>query len=66
MKIKYSVIPFIPAALAMLFFKLMGLVGVDGNGEFDDLKREQHAHAAKSRRRLGYECKRYACCRRGQ
>ena len=34
MKIKYSVIPFIPAALAMLFFKLMGLVGVDGNGEF--------------------------------
>ncbi len=34
MKIKYSVIPFIPAALAMLFLKVMGLVGVDGNGEF--------------------------------
>lgn len=34
MKIKYSLIPFIPAALAMLFFKLMGLFGVDGNGEF--------------------------------
>lgn len=34
MKIKYSLIPFIPAALAMLFLKLMGLFGVDSNGEF--------------------------------
>ena len=34
MKIKYSVIPFIPAFLAMLFLKVMSVVGVDGNGQF--------------------------------
>lgn len=34
MKVKYSVIPFAPAFLAMLFFKLMSLVGADGNGRF--------------------------------
>ena len=34
MKVKYSVIPFIPAVLAMLFFKLMSLFGMDGNGRF--------------------------------
>ena len=34
MKVKYSVIPFIPAFLAMLFLKVMSVVGVDGTGEF--------------------------------
>lgn len=34
MKTKYSVIPFIPAFIAMLFYKLMGLLAVDGNGLF--------------------------------
>ena len=34
MKAKYAIIPFIPAALAMLFLKLMSLFGLDGNGTF--------------------------------
>ena len=34
MKVKYSLIPFIPATLVMLFFKLMSIFGVDGNGLF--------------------------------
>ena len=34
MKVKYSVIPFVPAFLAMMFFKLMSLVGADGSGRF--------------------------------
>ncbi len=34
MKVKYSIIPFIPVALAMVFLKLMGIFGVDGNGQF--------------------------------
>lgn len=34
MKVKYSVIPFVPAFLAMMFFKLMSLVGSDGSGRF--------------------------------
>lgn len=34
MKVKYSVIPFIPAAIAMLVLRIMSVVGVDGNGKF--------------------------------
>lgn len=34
MKVKYSVFPFIPAFIAMVFFKLMSLFGLDGNGLF--------------------------------
>ena len=34
MKAKYSVIPFVPAFLVMLFFKLMSVLGADGNGRF--------------------------------
>jgi hypothetical protein len=34
MKVKYSVIPFIPAFLAMMFLKLMSLFGMDSRGEF--------------------------------
>ncbi len=34
MRVKYSVIPFIPAFLAMMFLKLMSLFGLDGNGLF--------------------------------
>lgn len=34
MKVKYSVFPFIPAFLAMMFFKLMSIYGLDGNGLF--------------------------------
>lgn len=34
MKVKYSVIPFIPAVLAMLVLRIMSVVGVDGNGKF--------------------------------
>ena len=34
MKVKYSLIPFIPATIAMLFLKLMGIFGVDSNGQF--------------------------------
>lgn len=34
MKVKYSVFPFIPAFLAMMFLKLMSLFGLDGNGLF--------------------------------
>lgn len=32
MKVKYSLIPFIPAALAMLVLRVMGMFGVDENG----------------------------------
>lgn len=32
MKVKYSIIPFIPAALAMLVLRIMGAFGVDENG----------------------------------
>ena len=34
MKVKYSVIPFIPVAIVMSVFKLMGIFGLDGNGLF--------------------------------
>ena len=34
MKVKYSVVPFIPAFLAMMFLELMSLLGVDSKGEF--------------------------------
>lgn len=34
MRVKYSVIPFVPAFIVMLFFKLMSLFGLDGNGNF--------------------------------
>ena len=34
MKVKYSVFPFIPATLAMLFLKVMSIFGVDDNGLF--------------------------------
>ncbi|MDO4831496.1 MAG: hypothetical protein Q4A46_08485 [Clostridia bacterium] len=34
MKVKHSIIPFIPIAAAMVIFKLMGIFGVDGNGLF--------------------------------
>ena len=34
MKAKYSVIPFVPAFLVMLYFKLMSIVGADGSGRF--------------------------------
>lgn len=34
MRVKYSVLPFIPAVLAMMFLKLMSLFGLDGNGLF--------------------------------
>ena len=34
MKVKYSVIPFVPAVLAMLVLRVMSVVGVDGNGKF--------------------------------
>lgn len=34
MKVKFSVIPFIPAVIAMLVLRVMSVVGVDGNGKF--------------------------------
>lgn len=34
MKVKFSVIPFIPAVLAMLALRVMSVVGVDANGKF--------------------------------
>ena len=34
MKVKYSVFPFVPAFIAMMFLKLMSLFGLDGNGLF--------------------------------
>lgn len=34
MKIKYSLIPFIPLTLVMIVFKLMSVVGLDSNGLF--------------------------------
>ena len=34
MKVKYSVIPFIPAFLAMMFLKLMSIFGMDSKGQF--------------------------------
>ena len=34
MKVKYSIIPFIPAALAMLALRLMSIFGVDESGNF--------------------------------
>ena len=34
MKIKYSVIPFVPVAVIMIVFKLMSVVGLDNNGMF--------------------------------
>ncbi len=34
MKIKYSLIPFVPVAVIMVVFKLMGVVGLDNNGMF--------------------------------
>lgn len=34
MKVKYSVIPFIPAFLATLILKVMSIAGVDGSGKF--------------------------------
>lgn len=34
MKVKYSIIPFIPAVLAMLFFRVMSVLGVDESGNF--------------------------------
>lgn len=34
MKVKYSVIPFVPAVLAMLYLKLMSLFGLDSDGKF--------------------------------
>ena len=37
MKAKYSVIPFVPAFLVMLYFKLMSIVGADGSVRGRDL-----------------------------
>ncbi len=34
MKVKYSVIPFVPAFLAMMFLKMMSIVGMDSHGQF--------------------------------
>ena len=34
MKVKSSVIPFIPAALAMIVFRMMSIFGADANGKF--------------------------------
>ena len=34
MKVKYSVIPFIPAVIAMFVLRIMSVVGVDDNGKF--------------------------------
>ena len=34
MKVKFSVIPFIPAALAMIVFRMMSIFGADANGKF--------------------------------
>lgn len=34
MRVKNAVYPFIPAVIVMLFFKLMSLFGLDGNGTF--------------------------------
>ena len=34
MKVKYSIIPFIPAVIAMLFFRIMSVTGVDESGNF--------------------------------
>ena len=34
MKVKFSLIPFIPAALAMIFFRVMSIFGADGSGHF--------------------------------
>lgn len=34
MKVKFSVIPFIPVAIAMVVFKIMSIYGLDGNGLF--------------------------------
>ena len=34
MKVKFSLIPFIPAALAMIFFRVMSLFGADESGRF--------------------------------
>ena len=34
MKVKFSVIPFIPAVIAMLVLRVMSVIGVDGNGKF--------------------------------
>ena len=34
MKVKASVIPFIPAVIAMLFFRVMSVIGVDESGYF--------------------------------
>ena len=34
MKVKYSVIPFVPAFLAMMFLKMMSIVGMYSHGQF--------------------------------
>ena len=34
MKVKFSVIPFIPAAIIMLFLRVMSVIGVDESGVF--------------------------------
>src|SRR5699024_2775875 len=45
MKVKFSLIPFIPAMIAMVGLKLMSLYGLDGNGMFLGMNKMGIAYA---------------------